>query len=453
MKIDIWSLEARKDHVSLESAEEISAVAKILANSVAASAYAPTSSEAQQLLFAIQCNAHQVLDDESRAIGLGLFPLTSMMNHSCSPNCSHYFEIRQCQPPRLIMVALQDIMAGEELTYSYVPLYQSTAKRREQLQKAYGFVCQCERCLAQPCADVVPISYQSGGELISAESVKPTVRSEEEKYPADHMIDEPTDHVCAPPTQLLLALEAAERGAAVRTQEELRRVYSSLLHCLCHGDGWEIFSADVSCKLMLRTYCTLANAAQMLVEQSTEEEQEEEAGLSARGQRAEWCCACVGFGLLALGCVYHYTRTAQLEAGDLEHTIAVGLAGLSGECFDFCPRGEDRLTLLFDDDVVTVGYTCLRRVGLGDLLSERNVDQIDLSLRMAGWRARRFQVNSSSCDNIELLLAKCFAASAVDTTTTCRGLGSSVTQRRVVKLQQLLPSGINNSAASSENEA
>lgn len=102
----------------------------------------------EHFLFAIQCNAHRIVS-ENIPIGLGLFPLTSMMNHSCSPNCAQYFIIEPGKPVRLIMRAIRAIAEGEELTYSYVALYEPTNLRQTKLQAAYGFNCTCERCCGQ----------------------------------------------------------------------------------------------------------------------------------------------------------------------------------------------------------------------------------------------------------------------------------------------------------------
>lgn len=102
--------------------------------------------EIVHLVLVVQCNAHNIKTVGGAPIGIGLFPTTSMMNHSCFPNCAHSFTISKLQPPRLVMRALRDVSAGDELAYSYVPLYQSTKQRQAQLSAAYSFVCSCPRC-------------------------------------------------------------------------------------------------------------------------------------------------------------------------------------------------------------------------------------------------------------------------------------------------------------------
>mmetsp|Transcript_41317 Transcript_41317/g.53324 ORF Transcript_41317/g.53324 Transcript_41317/m.53324 type:complete len:334 (+) Transcript_41317:75-1076(+) len=95
--------------------------------------------EALFLLFAIQCNAHRVVDMSSGSvIGLGLFPLVSMLNHACDFNCDHEFIFNQGEKPRLIIKAVKNIRKGEECCYSYVPPQLPLAERRDLLKQGYG---------------------------------------------------------------------------------------------------------------------------------------------------------------------------------------------------------------------------------------------------------------------------------------------------------------------------
>ena len=102
--------------------------------------------EAYHLFLSQQCNAHQILDSAGNPIALGLFPLTSMLNHSCVPNCAHSFVLQPGRPPRLVMRTIRDVAAGEELVYNYTQLYASTSRRRLALEQCYSFVCECQRC-------------------------------------------------------------------------------------------------------------------------------------------------------------------------------------------------------------------------------------------------------------------------------------------------------------------
>jgi hypothetical protein len=43
------------------------------------------------LLARFACNNHTICDEELRAIGVGLYPLGALINHSCRPNCMQTF--------------------------------------------------------------------------------------------------------------------------------------------------------------------------------------------------------------------------------------------------------------------------------------------------------------------------------------------------------------------------
>jgi hypothetical protein len=162
-----YVLEGRSDALDPSSLQDLTAVSSFISNTVnthmistgAGSSSAAVSSSsilsAEQVLhlfLAIQGNAHQIVTPTSRRpIGLGLFPMTSMLNHSCYPNCAHNFVFSaatasQSRVPRLVMKTIQPVKAGEELCYSYIPLYASTVVRRQKLFSAYSFMCDCPRC-------------------------------------------------------------------------------------------------------------------------------------------------------------------------------------------------------------------------------------------------------------------------------------------------------------------
>ena len=113
--------------------------------------------EVVHLIKAITSNAHSIkgpvnvsqdfLTREEEVVGLGLFPMTSMINHACQANCVHYFLTGKKRSPKLVMRAIKDIEEGEELMYSYVMLYNSTVTRRKNLLRTYQFECVCPRCL------------------------------------------------------------------------------------------------------------------------------------------------------------------------------------------------------------------------------------------------------------------------------------------------------------------
>lgn len=93
------------------------------------------------------CNAHTICDLELRPLGVGLYPVISIINHSCHPNCILLFEGKQAY-----IRAIEEISEGTEVTVSYVELGENTATRQKNLRDQYFFDCTCLRCLGQaPC--------------------------------------------------------------------------------------------------------------------------------------------------------------------------------------------------------------------------------------------------------------------------------------------------------------
>lgn len=143
---DIMKLEAASScipEVALSMLQKASHRLSVICNLGGLSLSQP---EAYHLFLAQQCNAHQINDSAGNPIALGLFPLTSMLNHSCVPNCAHSFVLQPGRPPRLVMRTIRAVAAGEELVYNYTQLYASTSRRRLALEQCYSFVCECQRC-------------------------------------------------------------------------------------------------------------------------------------------------------------------------------------------------------------------------------------------------------------------------------------------------------------------
>ncbi|KAL7155951.1 hypothetical protein ABFS83_03G110600 [Erythranthe nasuta] len=95
----------------------------------------------------LACNAHTICDSELRPLGTGLYPVISIINHSCLPNSVLVFEERLA-----VVRAMQNIPKGTEVTISYVEIAGSTITRQKSLKEQYFFTCSCSRCikLGQP---------------------------------------------------------------------------------------------------------------------------------------------------------------------------------------------------------------------------------------------------------------------------------------------------------------
>jgi len=67
-------------------------------------------------------------------------------NHSCSPNCQWSMNVEA--GGRIDIFSSCTIPAGEELCITYIDTRATTTLRREQLERKFGFVCQCSICVA-----------------------------------------------------------------------------------------------------------------------------------------------------------------------------------------------------------------------------------------------------------------------------------------------------------------
>ncbi|KAK3984220.1 hypothetical protein QBC44DRAFT_389009 [Cladorrhinum sp. PSN332] len=74
----------------------------------------------------------------------GVFPEIARMNHACDPNAFARFSGRTLS---MSAVATREIMPGEEITISYIPIGMSTAYRHTHL-KNWHFNCTCALCSA-----------------------------------------------------------------------------------------------------------------------------------------------------------------------------------------------------------------------------------------------------------------------------------------------------------------
>ncbi|XP_071701990.1 histone-lysine N-methyltransferase ASHR1-like isoform X2 [Rutidosis leptorrhynchoides] len=95
----------------------------------------------------LACNAHTICDSELIPLGTGLYPVISIINHSCSPNSVLVFEGRIAT-----VRAMQQIPKGSEISISYIETAGSTMTRQKALKQQYFFTCSCPRCikLGQP---------------------------------------------------------------------------------------------------------------------------------------------------------------------------------------------------------------------------------------------------------------------------------------------------------------
>ncbi len=245
-----------------------------------------TAEEIKGLLLQIQCNAHRLklisrnkydVISNAQSIALGLFPLTSMLNHDCNPNCYHYFVIKPNKAPRLVMRAIRDIKYREELVYNYIPLYESAVERQSKLVSAYGFTCICTRCVNNV-YDPLITARLADGDISTVEK------------------------------QLSTCLSLFFNSIFSNNIKNIPSIYSKLLKFM------ENSSILHPChKLMLQYYLTIGRISLYLVENSTYTTTELLATLFQG----------LGYSLLALGCFHHILGGAlQIEIGEVHVLIA-----------------------------------------------------------------------------------------------------------------------------------
>jgi len=94
-----------------------------------------------QLLGVVDTNAHEMLDIS----GGGLFPIASLMNHSCVENAMFSTSGRT-----MLVSTIRPIAPGEEIVYSYTAFYRPTSDRQAKLRAQYDFECACPLCTTEP---------------------------------------------------------------------------------------------------------------------------------------------------------------------------------------------------------------------------------------------------------------------------------------------------------------
>jgi len=97
----------------------------------------------------IRPNAVTICDGESLALGIGIFPIVSYMNHSCAPKTLLTFPYGQAhRVPRVRVTACSPISKGEEICIPYIDVMRPREFRRQDLMEAYKFFCTCPSCMS-----------------------------------------------------------------------------------------------------------------------------------------------------------------------------------------------------------------------------------------------------------------------------------------------------------------
>lgn len=92
----------------------------------------------------ISCNSFTITNSELNSVGTGIFKVSSLINHSCDPNCIAIFD-----GPNISIRSITEIAPGEELFLTYVSVTSPVEMRQADLREGYMFTCTCHICIAQ----------------------------------------------------------------------------------------------------------------------------------------------------------------------------------------------------------------------------------------------------------------------------------------------------------------
>jgi SET and MYND domain-containing protein len=100
--------------------------------------------EIQALLQRFECNNFAIVDALFLPIGAGLYPYGALLNHSCEPNCVITYDdkVDGCNGSGIgqMIRCTRRVLAGEELTHSYIDTCATVQARRDKLRARYKFV-------------------------------------------------------------------------------------------------------------------------------------------------------------------------------------------------------------------------------------------------------------------------------------------------------------------------
>ncbi|KND00705.1 uncharacterized protein SPPG_09147 [Spizellomyces punctatus DAOM BR117] len=137
----INALQSHSLDYSKEKLETFAQMAALIRTIIGEESCLPPS-EMIDLLCRFSCNSISVSDGELVNIGVGVFPVLSLVNHSCSPNAAIIFN-----GERATLRAIKNIQVDEEICQSYMEIAEPRYVRRKELKETYFFDCRCPLCL------------------------------------------------------------------------------------------------------------------------------------------------------------------------------------------------------------------------------------------------------------------------------------------------------------------
>ncbi|KAJ3330429.1 hypothetical protein HDU76_005717 [Blyttiomyces sp. JEL0837] len=139
------SFESHRTDVPLSTLETYAQILSLLRSVSSDADNWPTSSDLIDIFCKFTCNSFSICNGELVNVGVAVYPIASMLNHSCCPNCAIIFYGADAH-----LRPMRDIAAGEELTISYIEIAEPRHKRRKELKERYFFDCECSACKQEP---------------------------------------------------------------------------------------------------------------------------------------------------------------------------------------------------------------------------------------------------------------------------------------------------------------
>ena len=152
-----------------ERTRQLAALAHAAFAKVLPPATAPSAAEVLGLFARDECNGFGFWTKDYERFAVGLVPGAAMFNHSCCPNAAKV----QSADFRVEVRALRPLSAGEQVTFSYVPLCDGLQERQAVLTRHFNFACDCARCEAESDGEPhapPPYAHDCGGVLYPAAS-------------------------------------------------------------------------------------------------------------------------------------------------------------------------------------------------------------------------------------------------------------------------------------------
>eukprot|EP01126_Amoeba_proteus_P002318 TRINITY_DN1072_c0_g1_i17.p1 TRINITY_DN1072_c0_g1~~TRINITY_DN1072_c0_g1_i17.p1 ORF type:complete len:128 (+),score=20.63 TRINITY_DN1072_c0_g1_i17:54-386(+) len=87
-----------------------------------------------ELFSKFKSNNYNIYDSSMETVAIGLYPILSLINHSCDPNSVPIFEGRSVK-----LVCIRPIQPGDEITISYIETAAPTHVRIAELQSNFFF--------------------------------------------------------------------------------------------------------------------------------------------------------------------------------------------------------------------------------------------------------------------------------------------------------------------------